>query len=141
MTDNPKIKSEVASDMQSSINIRQMFAALRSIRRDDLVGMVSVPHDSLSHPAVGKRLREYRVARGYSQAKLAQLSGLSKYKISQMENHPEKAKRGDFHTACRILKISITELVDGDARILSRLPSTRSAKRSSSRQLARRKPR
>src|SRR4051812_410592 len=71
---------------------------------------VAIPFGRLADKSVRQRLHFYRLQRGISQTKLAQMTGYSQATISRIERNPEVATVGQFLKICDALKITVFDL-------------------------------
>jgi transcriptional regulator with XRE-family HTH domain len=62
---------------------------------------------------LGRRIRELRGARGWNQAYLAELSGLGKIYISQLENGRKQASIGTIDVLAQSFEMTISEFLKG----------------------------
>jgi len=62
---------------------------------------------------LGRRIRELRTARGWHQAYLAELSGLGKIFISQLENGRKQASIGKIDVLAQSFELTISDFLQG----------------------------
>ena len=62
---------------------------------------------------LGRRIRELRTARGWNQAYLAELSGLGKIYISQLENGRKQASISTIEVLAQSFEKTISEFLKG----------------------------
>lgn len=62
---------------------------------------------------LGRRLRELRTAKGWSQPYLAELSGLGRIYISQLENGRKQASIGTIEVLAISFKMTVSEFLKG----------------------------
>jgi transcriptional regulator with XRE-family HTH domain len=62
---------------------------------------------------LGRRIRELRTKRGWNQAYLAEISGLGKIFISQLENGRKVASIATVETLATSFEMSISEFTKG----------------------------
>ena len=62
---------------------------------------------------LGRRLRELRTAKGWSQPYLAELSGLGRIYISQLENGRKQASIGTIEVLDISFKMTVSEFLKG----------------------------
>jgi transcriptional regulator with XRE-family HTH domain len=62
---------------------------------------------------LGRRIRALRAARGWNQAYLAELAGLGKIYISQLENGRKQASIGTIEALAQSFELTISELLKG----------------------------
>jgi transcriptional regulator with XRE-family HTH domain len=62
---------------------------------------------------LGRRIRELRTARGWYQAYLAELSGLGKIFISQLENGRKQASIGTIDVLAQSFELTISDFLRG----------------------------
>lgn len=61
---------------------------------------------------IGQKIRELRTNRGISQQRLAELLGVSRPTISQIENGPRKVSADELDRLAKIFNISVTSLLN-----------------------------
>lgn len=62
---------------------------------------------------LGRRLRELRTAKGWNQPYLAELSGLGRIYISQLENGRKQASIGTIEVLAISFKMTVSEFLKG----------------------------
>jgi transcriptional regulator with XRE-family HTH domain len=62
---------------------------------------------------LGRRIRELRMAKGWNQPYLAELSGLGRIYISQLENGRKLASVGTIEMLAMSFKMTISEFTKG----------------------------
>lgn len=62
---------------------------------------------------LGRRIRELRAAHGWNQAYLAELSGLGKIYISQLENGRKQASIGTIDVLAQSFQLTISDFLKG----------------------------
>lgn len=60
---------------------------------------------------LGRRLKELRESRGWNQAYLAELSGIGRAHISQLENGAVEARLGTLEALATCFEMTVSELL------------------------------